>query len=51
MNQQIRELMQKAGTDVSGKWMSVDNAEKFAELVIQAYIQEQQQKHPELAAA
>lgn len=32
--------MLKAGTDVSGKWMSVDNAEKFAELVIEAYNKE-----------
>lgn len=37
MNKQIQELMQQAGTDTSGKWMSVDNAEKFAMLVIQAY--------------
>lgn len=40
MNKQIQELMQQAGTDVSGKWMSVDNAEKFAMLVIQAYNKE-----------
>jgi hypothetical protein len=26
--------MSQAGTDTSGKWMSVDNAEKFAELII-----------------
>ncbi len=32
--------MQQAGTDISGKWMSVDNAEKFAMLVIQAYNKE-----------
>ncbi len=36
----IQELMQQAGTDTSGKWMSVDNAEKFAMLVIQAYNKE-----------
>jgi len=35
MNQRIKEFMQQAGTDVSGKWMSVDHAEKFAELVVQ----------------
>ncbi len=40
MNKQIQELMQQAGTDISGKWMSVDNAEKFAMLVIQAYNEE-----------
>ena len=37
MNEQIEELMKQAGTDVSGKWMSVDNAKKFAMLVIDAY--------------
>lgn len=36
----IQELMRQAGTDTSGKWMSVDNAEKFAMLVIQAYNKE-----------
>lgn len=36
----IQELMRQAGTDTSGKWMSVDNAEKFAMLVIAAYNKE-----------
>ena len=40
MNTQIKELMQQAGTDISGKWMSVDNAEKFAMLVIEQYNKE-----------
>ena len=31
----IQELMQKAGTDSSGKWMSVDNAKTFAKLIVQ----------------
>ena len=35
MNQRIKEFMQQAGTDVSGKWMSVDHAEKFAELIVE----------------
>jgi hypothetical protein len=26
--------MDRAGTDSSGKWMSVDQAEKFAELIV-----------------
>jgi hypothetical protein len=34
MNDRIKELFEQAGTDVSGKWMSIDNAEKFAESVI-----------------
>lgn len=34
MNDRIRELLQQVGTDVSGKWISVDNAEKLAELIV-----------------
>ena len=34
MNERIKELMKQAGTDCSGKWMGVDNAQKFAELII-----------------
>jgi hypothetical protein len=30
----IRELMEQAGTDTSGKWMSIDNSAKFAELIV-----------------
>lgn len=43
MNESIQALMRQAGTDTSGKWMSVDNAEKFAMLVIQAYNKELQE--------
>ncbi len=35
MKQLIQELMAQAGTDTSGKWMSVDNAERFAELIVE----------------
>jgi hypothetical protein len=35
MSQQIKKLVAQAGTDTSGKWMSIDHAEKFAELIIQ----------------
>jgi hypothetical protein len=35
MNERIRELVAQAGTDTSGKWMSTDHAEKFAQLLIQ----------------
>jgi hypothetical protein len=34
MNERIKELMLHAGTDTSGKWMGVEHAEKFAELII-----------------
>jgi len=35
VNERINELMKQAGTDVSGKWMGVDHATKFAELIVQ----------------
>lgn len=34
MNEKIKELVEQAGTDVGGKWMSVAQAEKFAELIV-----------------
>ena len=34
MNERIQELMLLAGTDTSGKWMGVEHAEKFAELIV-----------------
>jgi hypothetical protein len=34
MNERIKELMQQAGTDTSGKWMGVEHAEKFAQLIV-----------------
>ncbi len=48
MNHVIQELMKQAGTDTSGKWMSVDNAEKFAMLVIQAYNKELEESRREV---
>ena len=35
MNERIKELILQAGTDISGKWMGIDNAEKFAKLIVQ----------------
>ena len=34
MNERIKELMQQAGTDTSGKWMGVEHAEKLVELIV-----------------
>lgn len=51
MNKAIQELMQQAGTDTSGKWMSVDNAEKFAMLVIQAYNEELKEDRREVKSS
>ena len=39
MNKQIQELMTQAGTDTSGKWMGVEHAEKFAELIVKECIE------------
>lgn len=48
MNDQIKKLIQQAGTDTSGKWMSVDNAEKFAKLVIEQYNKELKESRREI---
>ena len=34
VNERIKELIKQVGTDVSGKWMNVDNSEKLAELIV-----------------
>lgn len=34
MNVRIKELMSMVDTDVSGKWINVNNVEKLAELVV-----------------
>lgn len=34
MKRLIEKFMAQAGTDTSGKWMSVDHAEQFAELIV-----------------
>ena len=34
MNERLKELIKQVGTDVSGKWMNVDDVEKFAELIV-----------------
>lgn len=34
----IKELMQQAGTDTSGKWMGVDHAEKLIESLVYEFI-------------
>ena len=34
MNERLKELIKQAGTDTSGKWISLDNAEVLAELIV-----------------
>ncbi len=40
MNERIKSLMAQAGTDTSGKWMGIDNAEKFAELIVKECVEQ-----------
>jgi hypothetical protein len=35
MTAQLQDLIKQVGTDVSGKWLSVDNANILAELIVQ----------------
>jgi hypothetical protein len=39
MSERIKELIKEVGTDVSGKWMNVDNIEKLAELIVAKMLQ------------
>ena len=34
MNERIKSFISQVGTDSSGKWISVDDVEKFAELIV-----------------
>jgi hypothetical protein len=35
MEEKIKEIINRVGTDVSGKWMSMDQAKKFAEIMVE----------------
>lgn len=43
MNEKIKEIMIAAGTDSSGKWMGIDNIEKFTNLLLNDVIDTIQQ--------
>jgi hypothetical protein len=34
MNQKLKDLIEQAGTDVSGKWLSLYNVETLAQLIV-----------------
>lgn len=34
MNQNLKELVNTVGTDISGKWVRIDNVEQLAELIV-----------------
>jgi len=38
MNEQIKTLISQVGTDSSGKWMSIDNVEELAKLIVRECI-------------
>lgn len=48
MNESIQKIIQQVGTDTSGKWISTDNAEKFAQLVIAQYNKELKESRREV---
>jgi hypothetical protein len=35
MNERIKELLAQTETDISGKWISIDEAVRFAQLIVQ----------------
>jgi len=35
MNERIRELLAQTETDISGKWISIESAEKLVQLIIE----------------
>jgi hypothetical protein len=51
MNERIRLLMTQAGTDTSGKWMGIDHAEKFAELIVQECLKIAKNREDEFESA
>jgi hypothetical protein len=34
MSERIKEYINQVGTDVSGKWMNIENSQRLAELVV-----------------
>ncbi len=45
MNEQIKQLMKQAGTDTSGKWMGVEHAQKFAELIVKECMRQVEEQY------
>ena len=39
MSERIRELIKQVGTDVSGKWIGIENSEKLAELIVKECVE------------
>ena len=34
MNERIKQLAEQSGTDISGKWMSVNHLDRFVHLIV-----------------
>lgn len=49
MNERTRQLMINAGTDTSGKWMSIDSADRFAEAIVKECMWKIMQRKEEAA--
>jgi len=39
MNERLKELLTRVGTDTSGKWISVDKTEMFASILVDECVQ------------
>ena len=48
MNEQVKKIIEQVGTDTSGRWISVQDAEKFAQLVIEQYNKELKESRREI---
>jgi hypothetical protein len=35
MNERIKELLAQTGTDISGKWISIESAGRFSQLIVE----------------
>ena len=35
MEEKIKEIIKRVGTDISGKWISIDQAHKFAQIMVE----------------
>jgi hypothetical protein len=46
MNPRIKELLAQTETDISGKWISIESAERFAELIVRECAEVADQERP-----
>jgi len=46
MNERIKELLAQTETDISGKWISIESAGRFAELIVRECAEVADQERP-----